>query len=107
MLDRVAVACARKRGAVILIVALVSLFMAYGVINLKQTSDYKKFLSPEEASVRVTMSGGFLVLSLSRMPAMSRFGELVALVIFYAFIAAILFLPSALGARRKSNPTRS
>lgn len=70
--------------------------------------------SPEEAVSRtagsigravlasaVTMGGGFLILSLSRMPAMTRFGELVALVIFYAFLAAVLFLPSALTLRRK------
>jgi predicted RND superfamily exporter protein len=68
--------------------------------------------SPEEAAARtagsigravlasaVTMGGGFLILSLSRMPAMTRFGELVALVIFYAFVAAVLFLPSALSLR--------
>ncbi len=47
----------------------------------------------------VTMGGGFLILSLSRMPAMTRFGELVALVIFYAFLAALFFLPSALTLR--------
>ncbi|MEM3012447.1 MAG: efflux RND transporter permease subunit, partial [Candidatus Hadarchaeales archaeon] len=68
--------------------------------------------SPEEAASRtagsigravlasaVTMGGGFLILSLSRMPAMTRFGELVALVIFYAFLAAVLFLPSVLTLR--------
>ncbi len=49
----------------------------------------------------VTMGGGFLVLSLSRMPAMARFGELVALVIFYAFLAALLFLLSVFSFERK------
>jgi predicted RND superfamily exporter protein len=89
-------------------------------LSSRMREELAKGGSPEEAAARatasigkavlasaVTMGGGFLVLSLSRMPAMSRFGDLVALVIFYAFIAAILFLPSALGARKKSNPTRS
>jgi len=71
--------------------------------------------SPEEAAARtagsigravlasaVTMGGGFLILSLSRMPAMTRFGELVALVILYAFVAAVLFLPSALSLRKRA-----
>ncbi|MEM3171629.1 MAG: MMPL family transporter, partial [Candidatus Hadarchaeales archaeon] len=49
----------------------------------------------------VTMGGGFLVLSLSKMPAMARFGELVALVIFYAFLAALLFLLSVFSFERK------
>jgi hydrophobe/amphiphile efflux-3 (HAE3) family protein len=89
-------------------------------LSSRMREELEKGEPPEEAAAKatasigkavlasaVTMGGGFLVLSLSRMPAMSRFGKLVALVIFYAFIAAILFLPSALGARRKSNPTRS
>lgn len=75
--------------------------------------------SPEEAASRtagsigravlasaVTMGGGFLILSLSRMPAMTRFGELVALVIFYAFLAAVLFLPSVLTLRPGSKKGR-
>jgi|GEM_PF-3212335 len=70
--------------------------------------------SPEEAAARtagsigravlasaVTMGGGFLILSLSRMPAMTRFGELVALVIFYAFAAAVLLLPSVLALKSR------
>ena len=43
-----------------------------------------------------TTVGVFAVLSLSGMPAMGRFGTLTALVIFYAFVAALVILPSVL-----------
>jgi len=56
MLDRLAVSCARRRGTVLLVVILVSLFMAYGAGRVRQTSDYKKFLSSEQTSVRVTLA---------------------------------------------------
>jgi predicted RND superfamily exporter protein len=54
-----------------------------------------------------TTSGVFGVLALSRMPAMARFGALTALVIFFAFVSALVVLPSALVAvKRKAEPQR-
>jgi predicted RND superfamily exporter protein len=41
-----------------------------------------------------TTAGVFAVLSLSRMPALGRFGGLTAIVIAYAFMAAFFVLPS-------------
>jgi hypothetical protein len=43
-----------------------------------------------------TTIGVFGVLALSGMPAIMRFGTLTALVIFYAFVAALVVLPSVL-----------
>lgn len=50
-----------------------------------------------------TTIGVFLILSLSRMPPIARFGQLSALVIFFSLVGALLVLPSALlfYARRK------
>ncbi|MEM3012600.1 MAG: hypothetical protein QW084_04490, partial [Candidatus Hadarchaeales archaeon] len=55
MLDRIALSCARRRGAVLLAILLVSCAMAYGASQVRQTSDYKKFLSSDQPSVRVTL----------------------------------------------------
>jgi hypothetical protein len=55
----------------------------------------------------ITTIGVFGVLALSRMPAMARFGALTALVIFFAFVSALVVLPSALVAvKRKAGPPR-
>ncbi len=43
-----------------------------------------------------TTIGVFVVIAFSRMPALMRFGTLTALVISYAFIAALVILPSVL-----------
>lgn len=43
-----------------------------------------------------TTIGVFVVLSLSRMPPIVRFGQLAALVIFFALLGALIVLPSAL-----------
>jgi hydrophobe/amphiphile efflux-3 (HAE3) family protein len=43
-----------------------------------------------------TTCGVFLILSLSAMPALTRFGTLSALVIFFALMAALVVLPSVL-----------
>ena len=43
-----------------------------------------------------TTIGVFVVLSLSGMPAVGRFGALTSLVIFYGIIAATVILPSIL-----------
>jgi len=43
-----------------------------------------------------TTIGVFGVLALSAMPAIMKFGTLTALVIFYAFVAALVILPSVL-----------
>jgi predicted RND superfamily exporter protein len=40
-----------------------------------------------------TTVGVFAVLALSRMPALGRFGSLTAIVITYAFLAALFVLP--------------
>ncbi len=51
-----------------------------------------------------TTVGVFVVLTLSRMPAMSRFGSLTALVVTYALVAALFVLPSLIvvyAARKK------
>ncbi|MBS3814938.1 MAG: RND family transporter [Hadesarchaea archaeon] len=48
-----------------------------------------------------TTIGVFLVISLSRMPAIARFGQLSAMVILFTLISALLVLPSALLAYAK------
>lgn len=48
-----------------------------------------------------TTIGVFVVLSLSRMPPIVRFGQLAALVIFFALLGALIVLPSALLAYAK------
>lgn len=48
------------------------------------------------AAAAATTVGVFGVLALSRMPAVARFGTLTALLILFAFIAAILVMPSML-----------
>jgi hypothetical protein len=54
-----------------------------------------------------TTIGVFGVLALSRMPAMARFGALTALVIFFAFVSALVVLPSVLVAvKRKARLPR-
>ncbi len=65
--------------------------------------------SPEEAisitiqsvgraitAAAATTIGVFVVLSLSRMPPIARFGQISALVIFFSLVGALLILPSAL-----------
>jgi hypothetical protein len=49
----------------------------------------------------VTTIGVFGVLALSGMPAMARFGALTALVIFFAFVSALVVLPSVLVVTRR------
>ncbi|KXB04856.1 hypothetical protein AKJ48_01250 [candidate division MSBL1 archaeon SCGC-AAA261O19] len=48
-----------------------------------------------------TTIGVFIVLSLSRMPPVARFGQLAAMVIFFALVGALVVLPSALLAHAK------
>ncbi|KXA95328.1 hypothetical protein AKJ65_02040 [candidate division MSBL1 archaeon SCGC-AAA259E19] len=43
-----------------------------------------------------TTIGAFLVLSLSRMPPVARFGELAGLIIFFCLVSSLIVLPSAL-----------
>ncbi|KXA91517.1 hypothetical protein AKJ63_01320, partial [candidate division MSBL1 archaeon SCGC-AAA259D18] len=43
-----------------------------------------------------TTIGAFVVLSLSRMPPVARFGELAGLIIFFCLISSLIVLPSAL-----------
>lgn len=55
-----------------------------------------------------TTVGAFLVLSLSRMPPVTRFGQLASLVIFFALVGAMVVLPSALlvyAKRKEANQT--
>ena len=47
-------------------------------------------------SATATTAGAFLVLAFSSMPIITRFGLLVAAVIFLSFLAALFFLPSVL-----------
>ncbi|KXB02833.1 hypothetical protein AKJ43_00180 [candidate division MSBL1 archaeon SCGC-AAA261D19] len=50
-----------------------------------------------------TTIGVFVVLSLSRMPPVARFGGLSAIVIFFSLLGALIVLPSALLAYAKLN----
>lgn len=69
----------------------------------EQRKDPEQMLRQTLSSVGVpitvgaaTTIGVFAVLSLSRMPAMARFGQLTALVIGYSYVAVLLALPAML-----------
>jgi len=88
---------------------IVGLGVDYAVHVTHRFREERRKLGPQQAIQATVMSVGtamlaatattigvFAVLSLSGMPALGRFGTLTALVIFYAFVAALVILPSVL-----------
>lgn len=93
---------------------VIGLGVDYAVHVTHRFREERRKLGPQQAIRTTVMSVGtamlaatattigvFAVLSLSGMPAMGRFGMLTALVIFYAFIAALVILPSILVIRAR------
>ena len=55
MMDKIARACERRPRTIILVVVLVTCFMAYGVTKVSMNTDFKKFLPESYPSVKTTL----------------------------------------------------